>query len=228
MTFAARLAAVRARIAAACNACGRDPAAIELVAVSKNHGADAVRAALAAGQRAFGENRVQELTAKAAELADARAQWHMVGSLQTNKVADLLAVEGLVLLHSLDRKKLADALQTRLAGSDAARLTCLLEVNASGDANKHGVTPRDAGALLDHVERDCPALRVQGVMAMGPLVGDARPVFTVVARLREELAQHLGRPLPVLSLGMSDDLETALTAGSTMLRIGTALFGPRG
>lgn len=225
--IAQNLAGVRRRIAAAATSVGRQADAVELLAVSKTHPAAAVRAAHAAGQRDFGENRVQELAAKAAELAflpDLR--WHLIGSLQTNKVRDVLRVPGLVLLHGLDRAKLADELQRELA-RQARRLDVLLEVNASGDASKHGAALAEAPALLEHVQRQCPALVVRGLMAMGPLVGDPAPVFAQVAALRSRLVASSGLPLPTLSLGMSQDLEAAVAAGSTLVRIGTAVFGQR-
>ena len=225
--IADHLALVRRRIAAAATAAGRPVDAVELLAVSKTHPAAAVRAAHAVGQRSFGENRVQELAAKAVELADLPdLQWHLIGSLQTNKVRDLLRVPGLALLHALDRPKLADELQRELARL-ARRLDVLIEVNASGDASKHGCTMADAPALLRHVQRDCPALNVRGLMAMGPLDGDPAPVFAAVAALRDRLAAESGLPMPILSLGMSGDLEPAVAAGSTLVRIGTAVFGER-
>ena len=220
--------AVRARIAAACRAAGRQASEVALLAVSKTHPASAVRAALACGQVEFGENRIQELLPKSLELVDTAARWHMIGSIQTNKVRDLLDVERLTLVHSLDRERLADALQARLAqGPRREPLRCLIEANVSGDASKHGIAPAAAGALSDHVARACPALTIEGVMAMGPLEGDPRAAFAAAAALRRELEQRAGRPLPVLSLGMSGDLEAAVTAGSTLVRIGTSLFGER-
>jgi pyridoxal phosphate enzyme (YggS family) len=224
MDAAAGLAAVRARIAAAAAAAGRDPATIELLAVSKTHPAGAVRAAFAAGQRSFGENRVQELAAKAAELRELPLAWHLVGSLQTNKVAALLRVPGLALIHSLDRPKLADLLQQHAA----APISVLLQVDATGEATKHGCPPEAAPALVEHLRRACPHLLLRGVMAIGPLHRDPAPVFARVARLRDELRERSGLPLPILSLGMSSDLEAAVAAGSTLVRVGTAVFGDRG
>lgn len=225
--LAGNFAAVRERIGAACAAAGRDPAEVELLAVSKRHPADLVRAAMTTGQRAFGENRVQELVAKAGELADADGlEWHLIGSLQTNKVRDVVAVPHLALVHSLDRAKLADALQRELDAGDRV-LDVLLQVNATGEDQKHGCGVDAAAPLLAHAQERCPALRVLGLMAMGPLHGDPRPVFDRVAALREELRASSGLPLPTLSLGMSDDLEAAVAAGSTMVRVGTALFGAR-
>lgn len=225
--LASNFAAVRERIAAACRAVGRDAADVDLLAVSKRHPAELVRAAMACGQRAFGENRVQELVQKADELRDVDGlAWHLIGSLQTNKVRELVRVPRLALLHSLDRRRLADALQRELAQVDGT-LDVLLQINATGEDQKHGCLPEDAAALLVHCREDCDRLRVVGMMAMGPLVGDPAPVFEAVVRLRDQLRKSSGLALSTLSLGMSGDLEAAVAAGSTMVRIGTALFGER-
>lgn len=227
-SVADRLGEVRAQIAAAAERCGRPSAAVALLAVSKTHPATAVRAAYAAGQRVFGENRVQELAAKAHELADLPdVRWHLIGSLQTNKVRELLAVPNLELVHSLDRVSLADELQRQLART-GRRLAVLLQANVTGEAQKHGVAPADAMSLLDKVLHDAPLLAVQGVMAMGPLDGEPAPAFAAAAALRDRLRATSGLPLPVLSLGMSGDLDAAIAAGSTLVRIGTAVFGARG
>lgn len=223
----ANLAAVRAQIAAAVARAGRRSGDVQLLAVSKTHPAAAVRAAFAAGQRAFGENRVQELAAKAADLRDLDGvQWHLIGSLQTNKVRELLAVPGLALIHSLDRPRLADELQRELAGK-SRRLAVLLQANVTGEASKHGCPPSELPALLAHVQQRAPALAVEGLMAMGPLDGDPAPAFALASRLRDELRAASGLPLPILSLGMSGDLDAAVAAGSTLVRIGTAVFGRR-
>lgn len=224
---AANLAAVRAQIAAAAARRGRRADDVQLLAVSKTHPAAAVRVAFAAGQRAFGENRVQELAAKAAELRDLEGvQWHLIGSLQTNKVRDLLAVPGLALVHGLDRARLADELQRELAPS-GRRLAVLLQTNVTGEASKHGCPPDELPALLAHVQQRAPALAVEGLMAMGPLAGDPQPAFARAAEWRERLRVASGLPLPILSLGMSGDLDAAVAAGSTLVRIGTAVFGRR-
>jgi pyridoxal phosphate enzyme (YggS family) len=225
--IAANLAAVRARINAACAAAGRDAAGVHLLAVAKLQPAAAVRAAHAAGQCLFGENRVQELAAKASELPDlGDLRWHLIGSLQTNKVRDLLGVAGLTLVHSLDRERLADELQRWLV-RDGRTLDVLLQVDATGEATKHGCAKEGMAALLEHVQTRCPALRARGVMAIGPQLGDPAPVFEAVAALRDRLRALSGLPLPVLSLGMSGDLEAAVAAGSTLVRIGASVFGPR-
>lgn len=226
-SLAANFDDVRARIAAACRASGREPDEVRLIAVSKHHPAERVRDALACGQRAFGENRVQELVQKAAALRDADdIEWHMIGSLQTNKARDVARLPGLSLLHSLDRRRLADALQGPLE-EQGRTLDVLLQVNASHEEQKHGCSVDDAGSLIAHVQERCPALRVQGLMAMGPAAGDPAPTFARVAALREQLRATTDLALPILSLGMSGDLEAAIAAGSTMVRIGTALFGER-
>lgn len=225
---AANLAAVRASVVAACRQAGRPADSVELLAVSKQHPAALVRAAYAAGQRAFGENRVQELLAKARELeALPDLRWHMIGSLQTNKVRDLLRVPGLVLLHSLDRLRLAEELQRELDRA-GRRLDVLLEVHATDEPTKHGCPLAEAPALVEFLQARCPAVDLRGLMAMGPLTGDPAPTFARAATLREELRVRSGLPLPVLSLGMSGDLAAAIAAGSTLVRIGTAVFGPRG
>ena len=200
---------------------------VVLVAVGKFHSESAIAAAHTAGQRDFGENRVQELTQKAEALAALPGlRWHMIGSLQTNKVRELLRVPGLALLHSLDRARLADALQHELAATGAA-LAVLLQLHLTTEASKHGCSAADAPALLDHVQQRCPNLLVEGLMAIGPLEGDPRPVFEQVFALRRALRQRSGLSLPITSLGMSGDLEAAIAAGSTMVRVGTDIFGAR-
>ena len=224
--FAERLVALRQRIARACDAAARDPAAIELLAVSKTRSIAELRTALAAGQIIFGENRVQELVEKAAALAATQARWHMIGSLQTNKVRALCELPGLVLLHCVDRPKLVAKLAEVCAELPRA-IDVLLQVNATGEAQKHGARPDELAALARDVLAQAPRLRLVGLMGMGPRAGEPRQVFTRIAALRSELQDRLGLPLPVLSLGMSADLEPAIAAGSTLLRIGSDLFGER-
>ncbi len=222
-----RLAIVRARIEAAMVAAGRGDGAVELLAVSKFHPASSMRAAYDAGQRAFGESRVQELAQKAREVADlADVQWHMIGSLQTNKAKELLGVPGLVMLHTLDRAGLADELQKELS-ERGTKLRALVQVHATEETTKHGCRPNQVRALLAHVGAKCPSIAVEGLMAMGPLEGDPASTFSVVHALLHELRTETGLPLPVLSLGMSGDLESAVLHGSTMVRVGTDIFGAR-
>ena len=225
--FVERFAGVRERIVAACAAVDRDPADVVLLAVSKTWpAATVVRAHEQTGHCSFGENRIQELHEKAAALQSLGIEWHMIGSVQTNKVKTLLDCPGLELLHSLDRIKLARALQAELEHRDAT-LRCLLQINATGEGQKHGVDPADAAELLGAIAVECPRLEVDGLMAMGPLDGAPESVLAQVATLRETLQGALGNALPILSLGMSGDLDAAVAAGSTLVRIGTALFGRR-
>jgi pyridoxal phosphate enzyme (YggS family) len=226
VTIAQRLAAVRAHIAHACAACNRDPGTVELLAVSKTRTADEVREALEAGQTIFGENRIQELATKADELADVDLRWHLIGSVQTNKVRLLCAVPKLVLVQSIDRSKLVDKLASVLAEIGGS-LDVLIQVEATGEESKHGALPEDVPELAQRVTEAAPQLRLCGLMAIGPLRGDPVPVFSRVARLREELRDATGLPLPVLSLGMTGDLDAAIAAGSTLVRVGTGIFGER-
>jgi PLP dependent protein len=223
--IAANVARLRGRIAAACADVGRDPADVALLAVSKYTTSENIRIAHAAGQRVFGESRVQDLAKKALELqSQPDVFWHLIGSLQTNKVRDLVRVKSLALLHTLDRIKLADELQRELE-REARCFDVLVQVNATGEEQKHGCVPEDASRLLDHVLTRCPLLRIRGLMAMGPTDGDARPVFDRIAVLRDSLRIQSGLEMTTLSLGMSGDLEDAIGAGSTLLRIGSAVFG---
>jgi pyridoxal phosphate enzyme (YggS family) len=224
--IAERLAGLRRRIAAACARVGRDPTQVALLAVSKTHPAAAVQEAVAAGQLEFGENRVQELAPKAAAFAGRGLRWHMIGSLQTNKVAALVDVPDLALVHSVDREKLVERL-AELCAARARTLDVLVQVDATGEASKHGCPLAGLPALADAVVRS-GVLRLRGTMAMGPLVGDPSPVFSSVAEAHARLVDRLGMPLPILSLGMSGDLEAAIGAGSTLVRVGSAIFGERG
>ncbi|MGE0144523.1 MAG: YggS family pyridoxal phosphate-dependent enzyme [Planctomycetota bacterium] len=220
-----RLAAVEARITAACRSAGRSRDEVQLLAVSKTFPLESITALHARGQSDFGENRVQELVDKAMRCPHPEVRWHMIGSLQTNKVAALCRVTQLAMLHSVDRVKLVDALEFELARS-GRRLDVLIEINASGEVEKHGVEPDGAAALAGEVLRR-EHLELRGLMTMGPREGDPIPAFRQVDHLRRELEQSLGRALPVLSMGMSGDLESAIAAGSTLVRIGSALFGER-
>ena len=223
--IAANLAAVRGRIAAAARAAGRPPESVRLLAVSKKMPADDVRAAIAAGQRAFGENYAQELRDKSALLAQAQTlpmppEWHFIGPLQSNKVK---YVAGKVaLLHSIDSPELLDAVEAR-----GAPQPCLIQVNVAGEASKKGIAPADLPALLDRFAAMAHA-RCEGLMLIPPR-GDARPHFAALRALRDREAGH-ARPnvdLRELSMGMTDDLEIAVAEGATIVRVGTAIFGPR-
>ena len=207
---AANLAAVRARIERA----GGDPGAITIVAVTKGQPAEACRAAVEAGLTVLGENRVQEALDKMDEVPG--ATWHLIGHLQTNKARH---AGRFALVQSVDSVRLAEALAAR------GRTAALLEVNVAREPQKHGVAPEDAVATAAAV---AGLVDLRGLMGMGPASGDPRPAFAELRRLRDEAEQRLGRPLPVLSMGMSADLEAAVAEGSTMVRIGRALLGERG
>jgi len=221
-----RLRAVRDRIAAAARAAGRDPSSVTLLAVSKTWPAEAVRELAALGQTAFGENRAQELTAKAAELADLPLEWHFIGQLQRNKAAAVARTGAVV--HSLDRLPLARAL-ARVGEETGRPVGVFLQVDlggASGElAERGGAVPDDVPALADAVA-DLPGLTLRGLMAVAPRGEEPGPAFLRLAALAERVrADHPGAA--ELSAGMSGDLEEAIAAGATLVRVGTALFGPR-
>jgi pyridoxal phosphate enzyme (YggS family) len=218
-TVLERLARVSARIAAT----GRNPDEVAIVAVTKGFGIDACREALAAGLKLLGENRVQEALPKMEAVADreqgalAGVRWHLIGHLQTNKVKQ--AAGRFALIQSVDSVRLAEAI-ARHAPSQAI----LVEVNIAREAQKSGVSPDEALELISKVSG---LLDLQGLMGMGPSEGDPRPAFDELRLLHDEAEQRIGKGLPILSMGMSGDFEAALAAGSTMLRLGQALFGPR-
>jgi pyridoxal phosphate enzyme (YggS family) len=209
--LAQRIASVRARIART----GRNPDEIVIVAVTKGFGPETCRAALDAGLTILGENRVHE--AKLKMDAVPGAQWHLIGHLQTNKVRQ--AAGSFALIHSVDSVRLA----AEIARADT-RQEVLLEVNVAREAQKQGVDPDKALEALEAVSKLLP---LRGLMAMGPTQGDPAPSFRDLRLLRDQAEQRLGKSLPVLSMGMSGDFEVALAAGSTMVRLGQALFGPR-
>lgn len=213
------------RIAGAAVAAGRDPAEVRLLAVSKTWPAESVREAAAAGQRAFGENYVQEGVAKVEALADLGLEWHFIGPLQSNKTR--LVANRFAWVHSIDRLKIAE----RLAEQRDVHLPPLdvcIQVNVSGEASKSGVAPADLPELARAVA-SLPRLRLRGLMAIPeptPDVALQRARFASLRMLRDEL-NAAGLGLDTLSMGMSDDLEAAIAEGSTMVRVGTAIFGAR-
>ena len=226
-TIADKLQQVRTRIDAACKACGRDPASVRLLAVSKTFPEAALRAAHAAGQTAFGENYVQEGVAKIQALADLRSaiEWHCIGPLQSNKTR--VVAEHFDWVHSIDRLKIAQRLSEQRPAHLPPLQLCL-QVNVDGGANKSGVTPPEALALARQVV-ELPNVRLRGLMAIpepAESFEEQRALFLRATALYEEM-RAAGMPLDVLSLGMSADLEAAVAAGSTMVRVGTAIFGGR-
>ncbi len=219
-SIAENLQAVKSRIARAAHEAGRDPGAVALLAVSKTHAPELIREACAAGQRAFGENYVQEALDKMARLGDLGLEWHLVGLLQSNKTR--VVAERFHWVHALEREKTARRLSEQRPAGRAA-LNVLVQVNASGEGSKSGVAPAGVPALVAAVAA-LPNLRLRGLMAI-PEPGAPQARFDEIAALYERLRDEFG--LDTLSLGMSDDLEAAIAAGSTMVRIGTAIFGAR-
>jgi pyridoxal phosphate enzyme (YggS family) len=229
VTIALRWREVTARVAAACARAGRSAAEVTIVAVSKTHPAEAVRAAGAAGATDFGENYAQELAAKAAELAAGASpppiRWHFIGRLQRNKVR--MVAGRVALVHAVDSVELAEELGKRAGG---AVQPILLAVNLAGEATKGGVTALAAPAIARALA-GVAGTSLDGLMTMPPPADDpeaGRPQFEALRALRDRLAGELGRPLPVLSMGMSHDFEVAIACGATHVRIGTAIFGSRG
>jgi pyridoxal phosphate enzyme (YggS family) len=224
-SIAANLQAVRARIAAACVGAGRAAESVQLLAVSKTWPAASVREAVAAGQRAFGENYVQEAVAKAAELGDSGLEWHFIGPLQGNKTR--LVAENFAWVHSVERLKIAERLAAQRPPNLPALQVCL-QVNISGEASKSGCSPDDL-AILARTVAVLPGLRLRGLMAI-PEPGDdvrlQRSRFALLRELRDRLDAE-GLALDTLSMGMSHDLEAAILEGATIVRIGTAIFGER-
>ncbi len=228
MSIAVRLNGIRARVAEAAARAGRSPSDVRLIAVSKTFPIDAVRAAYDAGQRDFGENRVQEALQKMDACADMSICWHLIGHLQSNKARK--AAERLALIHSIDSVDLLNRVDAAAAAA-SRRLEVLVQVDLADEATKHGAPSEALAAIFDEA-RLCTATQVVGLMIIPPLAEnpeDARPWFR---RLREERDRLLaggvpGAMLRELSMGMSYDFDIAIEEGATMVRVGTAIFGQR-
>jgi PLP dependent protein len=222
-----KLQQLRQRIGDACTLAERPVQSVTLLAVSKTFGADAVRQAHAAGQRAFGENYVQEALAKIDALADLRPalEWHLIGPLQSNKTREVALSFDWV--HTVDRLKIAQRLSEQRP-ADLSPLQICVQVNVSGEASKAGVAPADVLALAQAVST-LPRLRLRGLMSIPEPVDGIEAQRASHRRLRElfETLRSQGLPLDTLSMGMSADLEAAIAEGSTLLRIGSAIFGER-
>ena len=225
MDLAANLESIQQRIKAACARSNRDPGSVTLLAVSKGQSPDTVRAAADLGLTLFGENRVQEAKAKIS-LCPGKLRWHMIGHLQSNKARD--AVDFFAMIQSVDSLALAQELNRR-AEQAAKRVPILLEVNIAGEASKFGYKPDALLAEFNQLN-SLPRLEIHGLMTIAPwtqLPERVRPVFRQCRELKEKCEQILGAPLPQLSMGMTGDFEVAIEEGSTLVRLGTALFGPR-
>jgi hypothetical protein len=230
-SISANLQAVKSRIVEACATAGRDPGQVALLAVSKTWPAEAIRQAAQSGQRAFGENYVQEALAKAAALADLDLEWHFIGPLQSNKTRPV--AENFAWVHGIDRLKLAERLSAQRPAGLPPLQVCV-QVNISGEASKNGCTVKEAPALCRAVAA-LPNLRLRGLMAIPePSPKSAVPAGHFMAARHLEQLRDLrdglneeGLGLDTLSMGMSSDLEEAIMAGATIVRVGTAIFGER-
>lgn len=220
-----RLEQVHERIVRACERAGRDPGSVRLVAVSKTIAAARIREAMAAGQTLFGENRVQEAVAKIAETGPG-ARWHLVGRLQSNKAKH--AVGRFELIHGVDDRELAVELNRRAAAQEATQ-PVLVQANLAGEPTKAGAGEGELLPLVEEVSK-LPHLALCGLMIIPPPEQEAertRPWFRRLRELRDLAASRLGRPLPELSMGMTDDFEVAIEEGATLVRVGRAVFGER-
>ncbi|MGC9034429.1 MAG: YggS family pyridoxal phosphate-dependent enzyme [Verrucomicrobiia bacterium] len=225
MGIAENLESVKKRIEQACERANREPSSVTLVAIAKGHPPEAVNEAASLGVRIFGENKVQEAKSKI-PLCVSGITWHMVGHLQTNKAKD--AVELFDMIHSVDSLKLAQELNKR-AEKIEKKIPVLIEVNISGETSKFGYFPE---LLIGEIQSISALsyLEVQGLMTMAPFTDnpeDTRPVFRKLRDLKSRCEGIVNRPLPHLSMGMSNDFEIAIEEGATLVRIGTAIFGER-
>lgn len=219
------LAAIQARIKTVAEKHGRKAGEVRLVAVSKTNPPEAIREVFEAGQRVFGESRVQEALPKLDALPP-EIEWHFIGHLQTNKSRKV--VRRFALFHGVDNQNLALQIN-RIAGELGVTANVLLEVNVSGEESKFGFDPKTLPAALE-VLLPLPFLRIQGLMTMAPYSDDpetARPYFAKLRELRDRLAAETGNPLPELSMGMSGDFEQGIAEGATIVRVGSAIFGER-
>ena len=228
MSIADRLTAIRRRIADAALSAGRDPSSVRLVAVSKTFPIESVREAYAAGQRDFGENRVQEALQKIGASTDLDIRWHLLGHLQTNKARKV--AQAFALVQSVDSVELLEKLD-HAAAESGVRPQLLIQVDLAGETTKFGVPTGEVPRLLEAAAR-CRAAGVVGLMTLPPAPDsqeDARPWFRQLRDLRDRLlaAGVPGAMLRELSMGMSGDFEVAIQEGATMVRVGTAIFGSR-
>ena len=225
MDLNANLDAIRKRIKAACDRSDREPNSVTLLAVSKTHPPETIKAAADCGQVCFGENKMQEARAKI-PLCPGRLRWHFIGHLQSNKCRDAVALFGMI--QSVDSLPLAQELNRR-AEQAAKTLPILLEVNVAGEASKFGYAPEKLLAELKELNA-LTRLEVHGLMTVPPWTSDpenVRPHFRRLRELKTRSEQIIGAPLPHLSMGMSGDFDIAIEEGATIIRVGTALFGPR-
>jgi pyridoxal phosphate enzyme (YggS family) len=225
VSLAENLDSIQQRIRAACERAGRNPDSVTLLAVTKGQPPEAVNEAGKLGLTFFGENKIQEAKAKI-PLSSGKLRWHFIGHLQTNKCRD--AVELFEFIQGVDSLHLAQEISKR-AEQAGKNIPILLEVNLAGEASKFGYRPDTLAAELNQIN-SLPRIAIHGLMTVPPWTSNAenvRPVFRQLRELKERAEQVLGAPLPHLSMGMSGDFEVAIEEGATIVRIGTALFGPR-
>jgi pyridoxal phosphate enzyme (YggS family) len=225
MSFADNLAGIQQRIRDACARVGRDAQSVILLAVSKTHPAETIEEAVRCGQIFFGENKVQEAKAKI-PLCPGKVRWHFIGHLQSNKARD--AVELFEMIQGVDSLDLAQEISRRCEQA-AKQMPVLLEVNVAGESSKFGYSPEKLLAELKELN-SLPRISVQGLMTIPPFATNpekSRPHFRRVRELKTQCEEILGAPLLHLSMGMSGDFEIAIEEGATIVRVGTALFGPR-
>ena len=216
------------KIKAACDRAGRDASEVEIIAVTKTHGAEVVRDAWNGGLRIIGENKVQEAAWKQ-PLSVSGPEWHLIGHLQRNKVRQ--ALELFECFHSVDSIALLDRIEY-LASETGKRPRVLLEVNVSGERSKDGMKPDDVPAAIEHIFEKCPSITLEGFMTMAPFVPEdkveeTRPFFRRLRELRDEMQIKFNASFPQLSMGMSGDYQIAVEEGATWIRLGTILFGGR-
>jgi len=223
----ARLAQTREEVAVAARESGRSEEAVMLLAISKMHPAQAILAAASTGQMDFGENYIQEALAKQEALADLGLRWHFTGRLQSNKAKFIPGRFALV--HAVDSLKLAQALHKKVAAARAPVQDVLIEVNLARESQKAGVAEQDLPELAENLAA-LEAVRLRGLMVLPPFDLDPearRPLFARLRQLRDGLEARLAMPLPVLSMGMTDDFRQAILEGATVVRVGTRIFGER-
>jgi len=225
MDFSANLNRIRERMNAACTRAGRAPEAVTFQPVSKGQPPEAIRAAAALGLTCFGENRVQEARVKIGQ-CPGNLRWHLIGHLQSNKCRD--AVHFFEMIQSVDSLALAEEIN-KWADKSAKTMPILIEVNVAGESSKFGYPPEQLLAEFSRINA-LPKIEIHGLMTVAPWAADpekVRPVFQRLRELKTECEQILGAPLPHLSMGMSGDFEVAIEEGATIIRLGTAFFGPR-
>lgn len=230
-SLAERIKHLNGRVDAACRKAGRNPEDVKIIYVSKTVSCERVKEALACGCLDFGENKPQELQQKSEELQEEQNRfgfkWHMIGHLQTNKVKQIIGKTALI--HSLDRMDLAETLEKQAATKSIPRVDCLIQINGSEESTKFGLNPEEAEAFVSKLRTR--AVLIRGLMTIGPLTEDSeriRQCFKKIRLLRDDLKRKFpAHDWSVLSMGMSGDFETAIEEGSTMIRVGTAVFGER-